>query len=103
MTNAKKLTAGALLLLATAALAKDAKDIYLEKCSICHGADGAGKTAKGRKLKAKDVRDSALKVTAAEMMMIVEHGKGSSMYAYGKELSKDQIKEIVEHYRGLAK
>ena len=47
---------------------KDAKDIYLDKCSVCHGADGTGKTAKGRKLKVKDVHQTAAKMSAADMI-----------------------------------
>jgi len=82
---------------------KDAKEIYLDKCSVCHGADGAGKTAKGRKLKVKDVRETAAKMSAPDMIKIVENGKGSSMDGYGKELSKDQIKAVVDYYRSLGK
>ena len=33
-----------------------AQDVYLDKCSVCHAKDGSGNTAKGRKLKVKDVR-----------------------------------------------
>ena len=32
----------------------DAKDLYLSKCATCHGQDGAGKTAMGKKLKVQD-------------------------------------------------
>jgi len=28
---------------------QDVKQTYLDKCSVCHGDDGAGKTAKGKK------------------------------------------------------
>jgi len=87
----------------TALAQSDAKDLYLSKCSVCHGADGAGKTAKGKKLKALDVRETSKKVSADEMIKIVQDGKGANMDAYGKEFSKDQIKALVEHYRGLAK
>jgi len=82
---------------------KDAKEIYLDKCSVCHGADGTGKTAKGRKLKVKDVRETAAKMSAPDMIKIVENGKGSGMDGYGKELSKDQIKAVVDYYRSLGK
>ena len=82
---------------------KDAKDIYRDKCAVCHGADGAGKTAKGKKLKIKDVHETSTKMKAEEMMKIVETGKTPDMDAYGKDCSKGQIKELVEYYRGLAK
>jgi mono/diheme cytochrome c family protein len=91
------------IVLAGSAFAQDAKSIYLDKCSVCHGADGAGKTAKGRKLKVKDVHETAAKVSAADMITVVTKGKGADMDAYGKELSADQIKGVVEYYRGLAK
>ena len=82
---------------------KDAKDIYLDKCAVCHGADGAGKTAKGKKLKIKDVHETTTKMKADEMMKVVDTGKAPDMDAYGKDFSKDQIKALVEYYRGLAK
>ena len=63
----------------------------------------AGKTAKGRKLKVKDVHETAAKTSAAEMMKIVENGKGTDMDAYGKDLSKDQITAVVDYYRSLGK
>jgi mono/diheme cytochrome c family protein len=92
------------LFFALSALAqKDAKDTYLDKCSVCHGADGAGKTAKGRKLKVKDVHETAAKMSAADMIKIVESGKGTDMDAYGKDLSKDQITAVVDYYRSLGK
>ncbi|MBV8847927.1 MAG: cytochrome c [Bryobacterales bacterium] len=81
----------------------DPKDLYLDKCASCHGADGAGKTAKGKKLNVRPVKEAAAKSSAADMEKTVENGKGVDMPAYGKELSKEQIKGIVEYYRSLAK
>ncbi len=82
---------------------KDAKDIYLDQCAVCHGPDGAAKTARGRKLKMKSVHEVAPTMSAAEMIKITEAGKGQDMAGYAKELSKDQIKAVVEYYRALAK
>lgn len=81
----------------------DSKDLYLSKCATCHGPDGAGKTAKGKKLKVQDVRTTAKKMTADEMTKIVTDGKGQDMDGYSKTLSKDQIKGLVDFYRSLAK
>ena len=88
---------------AAGAQGKAASDIYLDKCSVCHGTDGAGKTAKGKKLKVKDVRETVAKLTADQMAAIVKDGKDPDMDAYGKDLSPSEIKQIVEYYRGLAK
>jgi mono/diheme cytochrome c family protein len=82
---------------------KTATDIYLDKCSVCHGTDGAGKTAKGKKLKVKDVRETTGTLTADQMIVIVTKGKGDDMDAFAKDYSADQIKALVEYYRGLAK
>src|SRR5215813_13266183 len=91
------------LSIATARAEKDARDIYLDKCAVCHGQDGAGKTAKGRKLKIMDVHETIKKFTVDQMIKAVQDGKGNNMDGYGKELSKDEIKAVVDHYRGLAK
>jgi mono/diheme cytochrome c family protein len=82
---------------------KSATDIYLDKCSVCHGADGAGKTAKGKKLKVKDVRETIVTLNADQMITIVTKGKGDDMDAFAKDYSADQIKQLVDYYRALAK
>jgi mono/diheme cytochrome c family protein len=93
----------ALLILSGGAWAQDAKEVYLDKCAVCHGADGAGKTAKGRKLKVKDVHETAGKLSVEEMIKIVDAGKGKDMDAFGKELGKDKVTAVTEYYRSLAK
>ncbi len=80
-----------------------AQDVYLDKCSVCHAKDGSGNTAKGRKLKVKDVRSPDVqKMTEAEMIEIVAKGKGQDMDGYEKDLGKDMVKSVVEYYRSLA-
>src|SRR5437870_12200030 len=81
---------------------KSAADIYRDKCAVCHSEDGAGKTAKGKKLKVKDVRETVKKLTAEQMAEVVTKGKDPDMDAFGKELTPDQIKQIVAYYRDLA-
>jgi mono/diheme cytochrome c family protein len=81
----------------------DAKDLYLDKCAACHGPDGAGQTAKGKKLKMKSAKETTAKMSAADMMAIVAMGKGADMDAYAKQLSQDQIKSVVDYYRSLGK
>jgi len=101
----KRITMGGLLLLGCALAAsaqKDPKDLYLDKCSACHGPDG-GNTAKGKKLKMKGAKETTAKMSAADMIKVVQNGKGTDMDAYGKEFNADQIKGLVEYYRSLAK
>jgi mono/diheme cytochrome c family protein len=81
---------------------KSAADTYRDKCAVCHGEDGAGKTAKGKKLKVKDVRETVKTLTAEQMADGVTKGKDPDMDAFGKELTADQIKQIVAYYRDLA-
>ena len=84
--------------------AATAHDVYLDKCSVCHGQDGAGNTAKGRKLKVKNVRSAEVqKLSEAEMITIVAKGKGKDMDGFEKELGAEMVKQLVTYYRSLAK
>jgi mono/diheme cytochrome c family protein len=105
MTKTKIATGlGVCLLAAAAGWAQgDAKAIFLDKCSICHGEDGVGKTAKGRKLKVKDVHVTSKSESEADMIKIVTDGKGKDMDSFSKDFSAAQIKGLVEYYRSLAK
>src|SRR5436853_6041080 len=83
---------------------KDVKQVYLDKCSVCHGEDGRGQTAKGKKLKVKDVRSPEVqKMSEAEMLAVVLKGKGQDMDAFEKDLGADMCKKITAYMRGLAK
>jgi mono/diheme cytochrome c family protein len=80
------------------------QDVYLDKCSVCHGQDGAGNTAKGRKLKVQSVSSPEVKkLSEAEMITIVANGKGKDMDGFQKELGADTVKQVVAYYRSLAK
>jgi len=95
---------GLCLLAAAAGWAQgDAKAVFLDKCSVCHGEDGAGKTAKGKKLKVKDVHQTSKSESEADMIKIVSDGKGKDMDSFSKDLTAAQIKGVVQYYRSLAK
>jgi mono/diheme cytochrome c family protein len=83
--------------------AKNVADVYSDKCAVCHGTDGAGKTARGKKLKVKDVRETIKKMNAAQMADVVIKGKDPDMEGFGKELGPDMVTQIVAYYRDLAK
>ena len=86
----------------TSAAEQSAEVLYGHKCAVCHGKDGLGNTAKGRKVHVKDVHAN-MKDSEADMIKIVTKGKGKDMDGYEKELSKEQIEAVVEYYRGLGK
>jgi len=81
----------------------NAKEVYLDKCAVCHGQDGAGKTAKGKKSKVKDINETIKKMPEAEMLKIAHDGKEPNMDAFGKVYTAEQLKALVTYYRGLAK
>ena len=80
-----------------------AKETYLDKCAVCHGADGMGKTAKGKKAKVKDVNETVKKMSETEMIKIVQDGKAPNMDSFKKDYSPEQVKALVQYYRTLAK
>jgi mono/diheme cytochrome c family protein len=83
---------------------KSAQDVYLDKCSVCHAKDGSGNTAKGRKVKAKDLRLPEIqKMSDADLIHDVGQGKGKDMDGFEKELGADMVKQLVAYCRTLAK
>ena len=92
-----------LALLSKPATADDAASTYKTKCSACHGAEGKGDTAMGKKF---GLRDLALpdvqKLSDDELNSIIAEGK-DKMPSYKKSLKPDQIKELVAYIRSLAK
>jgi len=81
--------------------AQETADTFNKKCAVCHGKDGMGKTAKGKKAHVKPVSEN-MKNSEADQIKIVEDGKGDDMDGYKKDFSADQIKALVEYYRSLA-
>ena len=90
--------------LASPAPQKSAQDVYLDKCAVCHAKDGSGNTAKGRKVKAKDLRSAEIqKISDAELIKDVSEGKGKDMDGFEKELGADMVKQLVAYCRSFAK
>lgn len=77
-------------------------DLFKQKCSMCHGADGKGYPA----LKTPDFTDPKFhaKHTDDEITKIIKNGKpGTAMPAFKDSLSDDQIKSLVGYIRSLKK
>jgi len=85
------------------AAAEDAAATYKAKCSVCHGADGKGATASGKKLGARDFQSPEVtKMSDRELFDITKGGK-NKMPAYKGKLTDDQIKALVSYVRALGK
>jgi mono/diheme cytochrome c family protein len=71
---------------------------YENLCTQCHGADGRARTPQGRKMKARDLRESRL--TDAEIQRQIREGSRnktgvSVMPPVGRELTEAEIQDLV--------
>lgn len=80
---------------------ENAEENYNKKCAVCHGKDGLGNTAKGKKVHVKDVHEN-MKDSEAAMIKVVTDGKGDDMDSYKDQFTPAQIKALVDYYRSLA-
>lgn len=78
-------------------------DTYKAKCAMCHGADGKGDTAMGKKYNLKDLASADVQGKSdAQLTEIITKGK-DKMPAYSGKLSDDEIKGLVGYVRSLKK
>jgi len=90
-------------MLTSSASAQTAADLYKTKCASCHGADGKGDTAMGKKMSVKAFSDPEVAKNSDQVWFdATKKGKGK-MPAYDGKLTDDQIKELVKFMRSLAK
>lgn len=76
---------------------------YKSKCAMCHGPDGSGDSAMGKRMKVRDLRSADVqKQTDAQLAEIIAKGK-SPMMAYEKQLDKAKIDQVVAYLREIAK
>jgi mono/diheme cytochrome c family protein len=96
------LAASALSMSLLSAAPADGADTFKAKCAACHGQDGSGNTAMGRKMKVRDLRSADVqKQTDDELTAIITNGK-PPMPAYSKTLTADDIHQIVAFLRSIA-
>jgi cytochrome c6 len=79
----------------------DAGATWAANCASCHGKDGSGNTAMGKKLGVKDYTKNQ-GFSDAEATKAIKDGMGK-MKGYGGKLSDADIKALVSYVRSLKK
>jgi cytochrome c553 len=89
--------------------AEEAKVNFEAKCAGCHGKDGKGDTAMGKKMGARDFTDSKVQATLKEeeSFKAIKEGLKKDdkvlMRPFAEKLTDAEIKALVTYVRGLAK
>lgn len=87
----------------SSAIADGDAAVFKSKCAPCHGADGSGNTAMGKKLSVRNMGSSEVQNQSdAQLYNIIAKGKGK-MPGYEKSLSRQQIDQLVAYIRQLGK
>ena len=100
-----KLTTSVILAIIVAsagvAFGADAGALWAQNCASCHGKDGSGTTAMGKKLGLKDYTKEQ-GFSDAEAANVIKNGKGK-MKGYKDKLSDADVKALVAYVRALKK
>jgi cytochrome c6 len=89
--------------------AADAKENWDKSCAKCHGADGKGQTAMGKKLGIKDYTDAKNQADLKDEQITkamkegVKDKDGKVVMKAAEGLSDDDVKGLVQYFRGLKK
>jgi cytochrome c553 len=105
------ITVFAILMIASAGngVAADGAANWNHNCASCHGKDGKGDTAMGKKLGVKDYHDAKVQAafSDAEMERAITEGVKTdgkeTMKPFGNKLSNADIKALVAYIRSFKK
>ena len=86
--------------------ARTAQENFEQRCTICHGVDGKGKTKKGRQLKAADFASPKWQgnTTDQEIVEAITNGiPKHKMPAFKDKLTSEEIRALVPYLRTFGK
>ena len=83
---------------AAPARAEDAKALFARRCASCHGVDGKGQTAMGKRLGATDL--TGLQSSEAAISVAIENGKPPRMFAFKGKLTAEQVQALAAYVKG---
>lgn len=96
-----------LTLAASTSFAATTQENWTSHCAKCHGADGAGKTTIGKKLKLVDYTTAEGQAAFTDEKAVevitsgaIENGK-AKMNPFKEKLSADEINDLVKHVRSF--
>lgn len=91
------------MVFSTWSFADSAADVYKSRCATCHGPDGKGDTAMGKKFGLKDLGSADVQGKSdADLSTTITKGK-DKMPAYGGKLTDAEINDLVKYIRTLKK
>jgi len=104
LKNQIVLVVASVVLAAGNAFAADAAENWGKYCASCHGKDGTGNTAMGKKSGVENYTDSKAqaKFTDKDAINAIKEGKGK-MKAFKDKLTDEEIKALVAHIRAFKK
>jgi cytochrome c553 len=90
----------------TLAQAEDAQVIWDKQCAKCHGKDGKGQTAMGKKLSIRDLSDAKVQaeITDADITKAIKEGvekDGKRLMKPAEGVSDEEVKALAAHVRAL--
>lgn len=103
------IAAAAAMVSVNAAEGKDAKANYTTLCKGCHGEDGKGQTALGKRMAVRDYTDAKVQSSLKDedMFKVIKEGLKKDdkviMKPYSDKLSDDEIKALVAYMRAFKK
>jgi len=92
------------LVASVSAFGASGAELWKADCAKCHGADGSGNTAMGKKLKIKDYSKES--VSEADVSKSIKQGVkegGKLVMKAFPNLSDDDIKALAAHMQSLKK
>lgn len=82
-------------------LSKTPRDLFINNCARCHGANGNAQTETGKLYNTPNISGGKLRKSSNKRLTrIITNGYGS-MPAFGKKLSKADIAALVGYVRRL--
>jgi len=87
----------ALLCLPLTAEVRDLKAFFQERCAVCHGADGSGRSPGGQRFGGRNLTDTRWLAKQDELALVTSVLKGrGAMPGFRRQLSEAEVKRLLK-------